>query len=68
MLTKGFDPFDPYSRRQANGLDLSVLEFPTATFRFGVPKSNQLDFDGDGAAERLYYAALERLETLGDGD
>ncbi len=36
-----------------------------APFRFGVPASAQLDFFGDAESERLYRAAVERLEQAG---
>jgi allophanate hydrolase len=64
-LTKGFDSADPYSRPEANHLDLSLLKLPISSFRFGVPRRDQLDFFGDTAAEALYQQAIERLRSLG---
>jgi len=56
-----FDPQDPYSRAAASprGRDLG------REFRFGVPDPAQLQFFGDAACERLFAAALGRLESLG---
>ncbi len=64
-VTKGFDSADPFSRREANGLDLSVLKLPVSRFRFGVPCAEQLQFYGDVAAENLYRRGLERMESIG---
>ncbi|MGH8566965.1 MAG: allophanate hydrolase, partial [Gammaproteobacteria bacterium] len=58
----GYDPEDPYSRPDASAIGLSAVTPPTS-FRFGVP--SELEFFGDGEAERLFHAALRRLETLG---
>ncbi|MGH8530707.1 MAG: allophanate hydrolase [Nevskiales bacterium] len=58
----GHDPEDPYSRSDASVIGLAPVA-PPASFRFGVP--NALEFFGDGEAERLFHAALRRLETLG---
>ncbi|MGH8567835.1 MAG: allophanate hydrolase [Gammaproteobacteria bacterium] len=58
----GYDPEDPYSRTDASVNGLSAVP-PAASFRFGVP--SELEFFGDGEAERLFHAALRHLETLG---
>lgn len=58
----GYDPEDPYSRPDASVIGLSAVT-PPACFRFGIP--SKLGFFGDGEAERLFHAALRRLETLG---
>jgi len=58
----GYDPEDPYSRPDASGIGLSAVT-PPASFRFGIP--SELEFFRDGEAERLFHAALRRLETLG---
>ncbi len=60
----GFDASDPYSRAEA---DRTALTLPPAprSFRFGVPRGDQLRFFGDTEAERQYRAALKRLEKLG---
>ncbi len=53
----GFDAEDPYSRKLGTQ--------PSAGLRFGVPLPGQLQFFGDGEYERLYKAAIGRLESLG---
>ncbi len=53
----GFDADDPYSRKLGTQ--------PSAGLRFGVPLPGQLKFFGDGEYERLYKAAIGRLESLG---
>jgi allophanate hydrolase len=58
----GYDAEDPYSRPDASVIGLSAVN-PPASFRFGIPR--ELEFFGDGEAERLFHAALRRLETLG---
>jgi len=58
----GYDPEDPYSRPDASVIGLSAVT-PPASFRFGIP--SELEFFGDGEAERLFHAALRRIETLG---
>ena len=58
----GYDPEDPYSRTDASPIGLSTIT-PPACFRFGIP--SELQFFGQGEAERLFHAALRRLETLG---
>jgi allophanate hydrolase len=60
----GFDPADPYSRADADGVPL-VLTAPPVRFRYGVPRPDQLRFFGDKEAERQYRAALDRLTALG---
>ncbi|HWA63605.1 MAG TPA: allophanate hydrolase [Caulobacteraceae bacterium] len=56
----GFDAADPYSRPSPAG-----AEDIAAAFRFGLPLPSQLAFLGDGEAERLFGAAVRRLEALG---
>ena len=59
-VAQGFDREDPYSRAApapAGGIG--------ARYRFGVPRKTELEFFGDREAERLYCAALEKLEMLG---
>jgi allophanate hydrolase len=65
QLTKGFDINDPFSRLEARDLDLSILKRPVGHFRFGVPLPDQLEFYGDAAAQKLYVAAVGRLESIG---
>ena len=62
-VAQGFDREDPYSRAAptsaAGGLG--------TRFRFGVPRKAELEFFGDRDAEKLFGAALEKLEAL-DGE
>ena len=58
-VAAGFDAADEYSR---------VTEqraFSTSTFRFGVPRSDQLEFFGDGEYASLFEESIERLTALG---
>jgi allophanate hydrolase len=59
-IAQGFDAEDPYSRRAR-----SAVPAFDERFRFGVPRASQLEFFGDGDAERLFAAAVARLEALG---
>lgn len=59
-VAQGFDREDPYSRAapaSAAGIG--------ARFRFGVPRKTELEFFGDHEAEKLFGAALDKLEALG---
>jgi allophanate hydrolase len=59
-VARGFDAKDPFSRRpRARGLP------NIADCRFGVPRSDQLEFFGNKDAEQLFGAAVEALEGLG---
>lgn len=58
-LAAGFDRQDDFSRAAPPGQ--SAL--PAAGFRFGVPR--ELEFFGDGAAQRAFQAAVARLTQLG---
>ncbi len=60
----GYDPSYPFSREEADQVDLSAHDAP-ATFRFGTPAGDALRFFGDTEAERLYRGAVSRLERLG---
>jgi allophanate hydrolase len=56
---EGFDALDEYSRvREARGIS-------TTTFRFGVPRADQLEFFEDADYARLFAASIERLAALG---
>ena len=57
---QGFDREDPYSRAAS-----APAGRVGARFRFGVPRKPELEFFGDREAERLYFAALEKLQALG---
>ncbi len=61
-VAAGFDESDPYSRLvQGYGFDFGRAQ----AFRFGVPRTDQLQFFGNAEAERLFGAALARLQALG---
>src|SRR6185295_11120805 len=60
QVAQGFDPVDPYSRPRRE-----LETGPFHPFRFGVPKSGQLDFSGDPAYEVLYAKSVEKLRALG---
>lgn len=53
------DPEDAYSRPQS-----CVTPFG-GTFRFGVPRPDQLAFFGNGAYESLFWESVRNLESLG---
>lgn len=57
----GFDVSDPYSRPFAD----AAAPWLAGSFRFGVPKPDQLEFFGDDAANVLYQEAVRALESLG---
>jgi allophanate hydrolase len=57
----GADGADPFSRERPLG---TVSTFP-GQLRLGVPRSGQLIFFGDRAAEKAYGEALERWTSLG---
>jgi allophanate hydrolase len=61
-VAAGFDAADEYSRPLgAHGFDFGRA----AGFRFGVPLQKDLEFFGNAEAERLFGAAVERMQTLG---
>ena len=59
-VAQGFDRDDPYSR-QAPGDCAAIGE----KFRFGVPRKADLEFFGDREYEKLFAAAVQKLESLG---
>jgi allophanate hydrolase len=58
-VAQGFDPADPFSKR--------VAPKPIAmqSWRFGVPRADQLEFFGDADYRELFARARERLAALG---
>jgi allophanate hydrolase len=56
-VAEGFDVADPYSRRTGNRTLVGL--------RFGVPRTDQLQFFGDADYERLWGRAVRQLESLG---
>jgi allophanate hydrolase len=60
---KGFDSGDPFSREPRTGED--AAPWWNGPFRFGVPRSEQLEFFGDEEAKDLYAEAVRKIELLG---
>jgi allophanate hydrolase len=60
-VVAGFDGEDPFSRRSP----LSQPALVPASFRFGIPREDQLEWFGDAAAARLFSAAVGRLTAMG---
>lgn len=60
QVTSGFDKADPFSRPVLSG----QLNLKRA-FRFAVPMIDQLDFDSDQEAARLFCEQVDRLQQLG---
>jgi allophanate hydrolase len=56
-IGEGFDAADPYSRPTRNQ--------SLAGRRFGVPRTDQLQFFGDEDYSQAFAAAIQRLENLG---
>ncbi len=63
QIAKGFDSSDPFSRSEADQLELSPPR-PEA-FRFGMPRQQDLAFFGDREAPALYARATPVLESMG---
>ncbi|MDR3516090.1 MAG: allophanate hydrolase [Azospirillaceae bacterium] len=63
-VAAGYDPADPYSRAPVTPVPTSLPGVP-ASFRFGVPRPEDLTFCGDAGAEALFAASVERLSALG---
>ena len=62
-VAQGFDASDPFSRTAAPGE--GAAPWLGGSFRFGVPRDEQLAFFGDEESPALYRAAIERLESIG---
>jgi allophanate hydrolase len=62
-VARGPAPGDPYGRTPPPGYTAVVP--PPRSFRVAVPRRAQLRFFGNAAAETLFVAALERLQSLG---
>ena len=63
-VMQGLDVTDAYSRRAPAGFMLNA-NVAAGPFKFGVPRREQLEFFGDGEAERSSSAAIERAMRLG---
>jgi allophanate hydrolase len=61
-VARGYDVTDAYSRRPET---LPLLSRPPGARVFGVPRREQLDFDGDSEYQRLFDLACERLIAMG---
>jgi allophanate hydrolase len=61
-----FDPEDSYAREMAlqGALAFDAVAAGCA-FRFGIPRTSQLEFFGDAEYARLFSEAVARLESLG---
>jgi allophanate hydrolase len=58
-LCSNYDAHDSYSREKRSAGSFGE------TFRFGVPRENQLEFFGNRAYQTLFWESVERLEGLG---
>ncbi|MFA6189533.1 MAG: allophanate hydrolase [Sulfuricurvum sp.] len=58
-LCSNYDDQDSYSRKKSS---FNAFE---ESFRFGVPRENQLEFFGNSAYKTLFWESVERLESLG---
>lgn len=63
QVAAAFDAADPFSRRAADTVSLSVPD--AVRFQFGVPRAADLDFLGDDEARRLFAEAVARLMDAG---
>ena len=62
-VAQGFDVREPYSRRA--GQPPRLADMASGTFRFGVPRAEQLQFFGNDEYARLFDAAVARMQQLG---
>jgi allophanate hydrolase len=60
-VAKGFDPADPYSRREM----AATLPSKVSGARFGVPRTGDLEFFGNSEGARLFAAMVDRIAALG---
>ena len=63
QLARGTDDGDPFSRAWDEGR--GAAPWAGSAFRFGVPRSGELEFFGDDGAEALFRAAVDRLIATG---
>lgn len=63
-VAAGYDAADGYSRPAPAGWRAVPAGKPQS-FRFGVPRQDQLKFFGNSAAEALFLGAVDRMTTLG---
>jgi allophanate hydrolase len=62
-VAHGIDASDPYSRSAPSGA--GAEPWLTGSFRFGVPRTEALEFYGDGESPELFERAAQRLESIG---
>jgi amidase/allophanate hydrolase len=62
-VMRGFDEADPFSRRPPDNFCFTVGA--PQTFRFGVPRAEDLEFFGNPEAPVLFADATRRLEAMG---
>jgi len=63
-VARGHDEADAWSRGEQGVRGVSFATAPVS-FRFGVPRDNQLEFFGDTGYARLFGDAVARLRTMG---
>ena len=63
-VVRGFDPADPFSRRESAVIDRSCPRLVKGA-RFGGPRQGQLEFFGNKEGERLFGEMLRQVERLG---
>lgn len=59
----GYDPLDPWSRRDADAIPIAPVPAPST--RIAIPRRDQMRFFGDAEAEAAFAANLDRLRALG---
>ncbi|WP_024280623.1 amidase family protein [Xanthobacter sp. 126] len=62
-LIAGYDPLDPWSRRDADAIGTAPM--PASSARLAIPRRDQMRFFGDADAEAAFAANLDRLRGLG---
>jgi len=60
-VTATFDSHDAYARQSG----AAARTFLPTRFTFGVPRDKQMAFFGNTESERLFHAAVSRLQALG---
>jgi allophanate hydrolase len=62
-VAEGYDREDAYSRKPEAAPSLANLA--AGSFRFGIPRPDQLEFFDDSEYARLFFDSVKRLEQLG---
>jgi allophanate hydrolase len=62
-VAEGYDRRDAYSRVAA--VPVRAPDAGASSFRFGIPRADQLEFFGDVDYARLFFESVKRLEQLG---